>query len=337
VIISEAMIAIGVDTMSTRLMSWFQRRVMLPMIGRVDDWEERLVAMPEMHHSVPDSPVRFEIMKEGVKRGKVGMEPELTTIMPPTILGMRTSMLSLRKNPSRPTSRVPEGFLDELEAYARSLDVSSIGYTKVPERWIFQGKALLHLKAVMLTMEMDKARIDTAPSVVAKQAVMEIYRDLGIAANKIAAYLRNRGYSAHAAHPLMGPALYPPLTQRAGLGWLGASGLLITPEHGPRVRLAAVLTNIEDLPFSTLNDHDWVEDFCATCGICVRQCPVEAIYPEPMHHDNGQITCVDNDRCFPYFSDYFGCSVCIKVCPFNNTSYDKVKASFLGEGEVGLA
>ena len=32
--------------------------------------------------------------------------------------------------------------------------------------------------------------------------------------------------------------------------------------NGPRVRLAAVLTNIENLPFCTHNDHAWVADFC---------------------------------------------------------------------------
>jgi epoxyqueuosine reductase len=158
---------------------------------------------------------------------------------------------------------------------------------------------------------------------------MEIYRDLGIAANKIAAYLRKRGYSADAAHPLMGPALYPPLTQMAGLGWLSASGLMITPEHGPRVRLAAVFTNIKNLPFSTQNEHAWVADSCAKCQICIRQCPVEAILPEPTQHPNGQVTCIVSERCFPYFSDFHGCSVCIKVCPFNNTSYDQIRMSFL--------
>jgi ferredoxin len=294
-------------------------------MGQMDALEDGIVAMPEVHRSVADSPVRFEIMKEGMKRGRGGPGQEAAHLMPPTILGMRRSMASLKKNPKQPKTRVPDGFLIGVEQVAKSLGVSSIGYTRVPERWIFQGKAILHLNAIMLTMEMDKVRIDTAPSVDGLEAVMEIYRDLGIAANKIATHLRQRGYSAHAAHPLMGPALYPPLAQLAGLGWLSASGLIVTPEHGPRVRLAAVFTNIENLPFGTQNEHAWVADFCAKCGICIRQCPVGAILLEPIQHENGQITCVDNDRCFPYFSDYHGCSVCIKVCPFNNTSYVKIK------------
>jgi len=314
--------------MPTVVAEWMQKFIARPFVDRMDVWEDKVAAMPEAHRSVEDSPVRFEIMKEKMKRDKGGPDPSLTPYLPPMLLGIRTSMLSLRKNPPQPKSHVPEGFLDELEDYAQSLGVSSIGYTRVPERWIFQGRAVLHLNAMMLTMEMDKARIDTAPSIAGKQAVMEIYRDLGIAANRIATYLRKRGYSTDAAHPLMGPALYPPLAQMAGLGWLSTSGLMITPEHGPRVRLAAVLTDIENLPFSTHNDHAWVQDFCATCGICIRQCPTQAIYPEPLRHENGQITCVDTERCFPYFSDHHGCSVCIRVCPFNNTSYDQIKRQF---------
>jgi NAD-dependent dihydropyrimidine dehydrogenase PreA subunit len=315
--------------MPMKITRWLQQRVMSPLVGRMDVWEERVAAMPGVHKAVPGAPMRFEIMKEGLKRGKTGMEPELTTIMPPILLGMRTSMLSLHKNPSRPKVRVTEGFLKELEAFARALGVSSIGYAHVPAQWIFQGKAILHINAIMLTMEMDKGRIATAPSIPCKQAVMEVYRDLGIVANKLATYLRKRGYSADAGHPLMGPALYPPLAQLAGLGWLGASGLIITPEHGPRVRLAAVFTSIENLPFSTRNDYAWIEEFCAKCGNCRRKCPADAILPAPLQHASGRITCVDSTRCFPYFNDYHGCSVCIKVCPFNTTPYQKIKQAFL--------
>lgn len=315
--------------MSSKKQTGLLSKVMPRMLGLIERWEQRVVRRPDSYKAVSDAPVRFEIMKEGLKRGNAGMERELVTIMPGIMLGMRTSMTSLGKNPPRPQPRVPKGFLEDLEAYALEQGASSIGYTQVPEKWIFQGHAILHRNAIMLTMEMDKARIDTAPSVPCKQAVMEIYRDLGFVANRVATYLRKRGYSADAGHPLMGPAVYTPLSQMAGLGWLGRSGLLITPEHGPRVRLAAVFTNIKNLPFSTHNDHAWIADFCAKCGQCIRKCPTQAIYEQPIRHETGRVTCIDNARCFPYFSDVHGCSVCIKVCPFNNTPYEKIKRAFL--------
>lgn len=243
-------------------------------------------------------------------------------------MGIRRSLKSLDENPRRPRTEAPPELLSGLETYLLGLGASSVGYTQVPERWIFKNKAILHTHAIVLTMEMDKERIETAPSQDGLEAVMEIYRDLGRIANRGAEYLRKRGYSAHAGHPLMGLALYPPLAQLAGLGWMGANGLIVTPEHGPRVRLAAIFTSIENLPYSMENAHQWVEEYCAGCQICIRKCPPGAIMPEPQHHADGRISYVINERCFPYFSDYYGCSLCIAVCPFSRSSYDKVKQSF---------
>ena len=292
--------------------------------------EDQIAEMPGAHRWTEDSPVRFEIMKEGIKRGTGGPGGTRSLrIMGPTVLGMRESLRSLGQNPDKPKTEAPSDLLASLETYLRSLGASSVGYTQVPERWIFRDKAILHTNAIVLTMEMDKVRIETAPSQDGLEAVVEIYRDLGRIANKGADYLRKRGYSAHAGHPLMGLALYPPLAQLAGLGWMGANGMIVTPEHGPRVRLAAIYTSIENLPFGTENEHQWVEEYCAACQICIRKCPVEAILPEPERHENGQITYVVNERCFPYFSDYYGCSVCIAVCPFSRSGYERVKKQFV--------
>ena len=292
--------------------------------------EDQVAAMPGAHCWTEDSPVRFEIMKEGLKRGTGGPGGTRSLrIMMPTMLGMRESLRSLGKNPAQPRTEAPVELIADLEAYLLGLGASSVGYTRVPQRWIFRNKAILHTNAIVLTMEMDKVRIETAPSQDGLEAVVEIYRDLGRIANKGADYLRQRGYSAHAGHPLMGLALYAPLAQLAGLGWMGANGMLVTPEHGPRVRLAAIFTGIENLPFSTENEHQWVAEFCGACQICVRECPVDAILPEPERHENGQITYVSNERCFPYFSDYYGCSVCIAVCPISRVGYERVKRQFL--------
>ena len=125
-----------------------------------------------------------------------------------------------------------------------------------------------------------------------------------------------------------GVALYPPLAQAAGLGWMGHSGLLITPEHGPRVRLTAVFTSITNLPCTTENHHSWVDDFCSSCKICTKECPGNAILEKQEDHPNGRVTWVDTEKCFPYFHDYYDCSICISVCPFNSTGYERIKESW---------
>jgi ferredoxin len=313
-------------------LSMILRNVMFKSpFGNLGDLELRVTEMPGAHRWTEDSPVRFEIMEESMKRGKGGPGGSRSIrIMGPTMLGVLRSLRSLGKNPNQPETEAPPELIHDLEAYLLGLGASSVGYTRVPERWIFQNKAVLHANAIVLTMEMDKPRIDTAPSQDGLEAVLEIYRDLGRIANVGAEYLRQRGYSAHAGHPLMGLALYPPLAQMAGLGWMGANGLIVTPEHGPRVRLAAIYTSIENLPFfSVENEHRWVAEYCAACQVCIRKCPPKAILPVPQRHENGQLSYVINERCFPYFSDYYGCSVCIAVCPFNHAPYDRLKQRFV--------
>ena len=298
------------------------------MFTATDRMEDDLFAREDVIHPTAESPVRFEIMKETLKRGEGGPPAQMIPIMIPTLFGIQKSLKSLKDNPPTPKTQANADLFQEIESYAQNLGASSIGYTKVPPRWVFQNKAISYANAIVLSMEMDKDRIDTAPSIACEVTVMEIYRDLGRIVNKVADLLRKRGYGTHAGHPLMGAALYPPLAQMAGLGWIGLNGIIITPEHGPRVRLAAVFTSIENLPFSESNPHGWVADYCDSCKVCIKKCPPKALYDEPIDHGNGQITYVSNELCFPYFSDYYGCSVCIAVCPFNNAPYEKIKAKY---------
>jgi ferredoxin len=296
-----------------------------PFFSVVDTLEDALHARTDVIHPADESPLRFEITKETMKRGEGGPPAQMIPIMLPTLLGIHKSLRSLEDNPDTPETQGTESLFDEIESYALKLGASSVGYTKVPPRWVFQDKAIAFDNAIVLSMEMDKRRIDSAPSLDCMKTVMETYRDLGRIANKIAALLRKRGYGAHAGHPLNGLALYPPLAQMAGLGWMGLNGIIITPEHGPRVRLAAIFTSIGNLPFSQQNEHSWVAEYCESCRACIRKCPPKALYDNPIDHGNGQFTYVSNELCFPYFSDYYGCSVCVAVCPFNHMPYEKLK------------
>ena len=119
--------------------------------------------------------------------------------------------------------------------------------------------------------------------------------------------------------------LLPPLARLAGLGEIGFHGLLITPEHGPRVRLAAVFTSVVNLPKATRDTHGWVREYCASCRICVARCPGRAIRDNPASMPHGRLKHVQDESCFPVFLDEFGCSICVKVCPFAQTSYQRLR------------
>lgn len=294
----------------------------------ISELEDQLAFQPGAICPTADSPERFDIIRGRLEAEGGGPPVRLLPIMLGCLSGIKESLRSLGENPPHPETRVADGLLEALQEAAFSLGASSIGYTRLPARWVFQEKAVLYDKAIVLSMEMDADGINSAPSLACMKTVMETYRDLGRITNSLAKFLRERGYGAHAGHPLNGLALYPPLAQKAGLGWMGLNGLIITPEHGPRVRLAAVFTSIENLPENPPNSHSWVAEFCQSCRICQKKCPPGALYDTPIDHGDGRVTYVDNSLCFPYFNEYHGCSVCVKVCPFNLGSYQQIKKGF---------
>ena len=271
-------------------------------------------------------------MRETLKRGGKGPDRKLLPTMVRIVAGRLKSLNPQKQNPKNPRSTIESNDLEELKSYLIGLGASSVGYTQVPEAYIFRNKGILHTNAIALSMEMDKDAFEITPSFECEVAVMDIYRDLGIIANKGADWLRKRGYSAQAGHALMGVALYPALAQQAGLGLMGKNGILITPEHGPRVRLGTIFTSIDNLPDADVRDHDWIADYCEACNICVKKCPVGAIHSNTADRTGKHMKFVDTEVCFPQFADEFGCAVCIGVCPFNSRPYEDIKAGHLRKG-----
>lgn len=235
-----------------------------------------------------------------------------------------------------PKTSAYSGFLGDLETFARAAGADAIGYAKLEPQYLFQGKGILYTNAVVLVKSMDKKIMASSPSKAAYEMIMETYADLGDTANRVADFLRDKGYGAQASHALGGSAVYPVLGQKAGLGYVGGSGILISPEFGPCQRLAAVFTSIENLPFPHENPHAWIEDYCRTCDICMRICPGQAIFRDPVIHANGSRTYIDKEKCFPYFYKYHGCSWCIRECPFTITEYDILKKDFFREKDPFL-
>jgi len=302
-------------------------------MDRQDSWEKMVVDMPEATRGGESSPVRFNIPREGIKlegdHPPLPGFPKSATHMIGSIINIHKSIFDLEKNPTDGKKKIDPETLVELRQFAKSVGADEIGFAAVPQEWVFQNTAIRYTEAIVLVMEMDKARMDQAPNPDTAVMVHETYNQLGQVSNKIADWLRERGYAVHAGHPLGGMALYPPMAQAAGLGWRGINGLVITPQYGPRVRLAAVFTEIENLPVYEGEKHAWVLEFCESCKRCIRDCPPDAFYDQPIQHENGLVTVLDNALCFPYFVKNHGCSVCIKVCPFNQQGYDKIREGFL--------
>ncbi len=240
----------------------------------------------------------------------------------------RRSASSIVENPRIGKIHISPDEFRQLEELIYSYGIGMIGYTDVPRDLIFRDHKILYGKAIVLAMEMSPERMDTAPSKTALKEVFRSYYGLGKAVNLIADFMRQNGFNAMPAPAVGGDVSYVPLAERAGLGAIGRHGLLITSQfYGPSLRLAAIYTDIENLPYSDPadNEHLWIHDFCATCGKCIVSCPGNAIYPEP----NAANRCINQTKCAIPFARQYGCSLCIKNCTFfNSNAYQKLKSKY---------
>lgn len=106
----------------------------------------------------------------------------------------------------------------------------------------------------------------------------------------------------------------------SGLGWIGKSALLITFEHGPRVRFATILTNA---PLSA--DEAQETSNCGSCKICVDTCPAKAMTGELWFFGDPRHKMYDAHACNNYLKiqeQKVGetiCGICIAVCPYGKS------------------
>ena len=263
---------------------------------------------------------------------------------------MMKTMLNIRKGSSQSWEDIEQyfdeleplpfepkpGLWDELNKFVRKKwDDVRIGFTELPQQMIFRGKFTLFRYALVVSQEMKKDKIDLAPEFQAGREVMRVYGSLGLVVNEIARWLRKQGVRCQSNHPLGGLTNTPSLAGKAGMGWQGRSGLLITPEYGPRVRLAPVFIEHKYFDFTDNRDHDWIEEYCELCQRCENECPGQAIYSEKVVNIenvpgiDAMRTCIDRESCFEYFLKTLGCSVCVKVCPFSRggDTYERLRAN----------
>lgn len=99
----------------------------------------------------------------------------------------------------------------------------------------------------------------------------------------------------------------------AGLGNFGVNNMLLTPEYGPRVRFASILTTAE-IPADPIME----KPLCTRCMKCVEACPVDAVsrtgYPDGL---TDKKACALNSRELNR-RHISPCGGCIKVCPVGN-------------------
>ena len=102
----------------------------------------------------------------------------------------------------------------------------------------------------------------------------------------------------------------------AGLGWIGKSCLLITPDRGPRVRWGTVLT---DAP---LEAGKPVGRECGKCSKCVEACPAGAFTGRDFTLSEGREMRMSAQKCLDFLLErrqsigVSACGQCVYICPW---------------------
>ena len=121
----------------------------------------------------------------------------------------------------------------------------------------------------------------------------------------------------------LGPIMEKAWAERAGIGWIGKNGCLITPAHGSWVLLAAAILDRELEPDAPHPNH------CGSCEACNPACPTGAIAAPGF---------VDARRCISFQTIErrgdvpeevaarlgpwgFGCDDCQTACPWNRVRH----------------
>ncbi len=192
--------------------------------------------------------------------------------------------------------------------------------------------------AMVMLFVMPRALNQIGPSTLATAtSAGQGYAQMGLAAVALAQAIRSLGY---VAIPCMNDTtLSVPLAVDAGLGELGRLGYLITPEFGPHVRIAKVLTNLPLIPDPPITFG--VTEYCSTCGICAEECPSGAISPDkersftpspstlPCGNPGALKWYIDGKKCLRWWVESgAGCGRCMDVCPYTTAT--------LGDGFNGM-
>ncbi len=171
--------------------------------------------------------------------------------------------------------------------------------------------------AIVFAVEMPESLIKKAPGQDAMLATSMGYLSAASVGARLAMHIKGMGGRTFFNNVMSYNAPLVVLAEKAGIGQIGRSNVLLTREFGSRIRLGAVMTDlalIADKP-----QEMGFREFCQRCGNCARHCPGNAIASGAGQEFGGRLAWAhDGVACIRQWQTFLSdCGICLAVCPFS--------------------
>ncbi len=210
-----------------------------------------------------------------------------------------------------------DGWSAAVRQAARDAGADDAGICEYRDSWTYTDRPRPDGRwVIVMAFAHEYDRLNSAPHEDAYIEVMAQYGRTGVAAKRLANWIRERGFSAEAkTGPMTEDVLMIPAAIEAGLGELGKHGSMIHRRFGANFRLSMVTTDLRVAPDAP--DIFGADLFCQNCQVCARACPPDAIAQEKQTVRGTKKWYVDFDKCLPYFVENETCGICLAVCPWS--------------------
>jgi reductive dehalogenase len=242
----------------------------------------------------------------------------------------------------------PQKITRDIKKAAILFGASLVGVSKLDRRWLYSSSYFIASKGgvvadntipenfkycIVIGVEMDYESIMRSPAHPASMTTGLGYSKMAFITGLLAKFIRGLGFNAIPSGNDTGLSI--PMAIDAGLGEIARNGLLVTPQLGPRVRLAKVYTDLPLFPDQPIEFG--VKDFCMICGKCAKKCPSQSIESGPPSSKTHNISNregvntwhINAEKCLAFWVENgTDCSNCVRVCPFNKqpgTFHDMIR------------
>lgn len=224
---------------------------------------------------------------------------------------------------------VEKGYTPENDYYAfknitekpNNLNLNKIGKRCNPKSILKRAKSIISVAQCYLIEEIEDVQNENQPlGKIAKYDIGNFYYDVKLKLKKIVDFInqetdfkyKSKNKSCYVS------LTEKPIAQRAGVGWYGKNGIIITERFGSWVVLGEIITELE------LDTDESLKRDCGDCTICIDSCPTKAIVSPYV---------IDRTKCLQFISErvmkiplafrekwedrLYGCTTCQEVCPQN--------------------